>query len=378
MTKKRVLVLFGGASSEHEVSLMSAASVLRAMDHSRYEVLAAGITPEGLFEYYEDQAGINTNHWEGFPYRRFVHDPRRPRLLFSPGDGGVYLQNEGLVQPLTVDVIFPVLHGPFGEDGRLQGLLEMCGIPYVGAGVLSSAVAMDKGIAKRLFHQAGIPQTLHVEMRLDPRQPAIHEAVNLVEGRLDYPVFVKPANLGSSVGISKAVSRDELENALRLAAAYDPKVLVEQAVDAREIECAVLGSRNPVVSVPAEVLPSHDFYDYEDKYFSGTSQTQVPANLTPEMTERVQQMALQVYQLLECEGLARVDLFLERNTDRLLVNEINTMPGFTHISLYPKMCEASGIPYSQLIHRLIEDALEKESAVAVSPIGSHPSTTPTN
>lgn len=378
MAKQHILVLFGGASSEHEVSLMSAASVLRAIDHSYFEVVAAGITPEGLVELYEDQAGISSKDWQGFPYRRFLHDPLRPRLLFSPGDGGVYLQRETCIEPLRVDVVFPVLHGPFGEDGRLQGLLEMCGIPYVGAGVLASAMAMDKGVAKRLCHQAAVPQTAYVELRIDPRQPVSPEVVKLVEAQLDYPVFVKPANLGSSVGISKAGNQEELEKALILAATYDTKVIVEQGVDAREIECAVLGSRNPVVSLPAEVLPSRDFYDYEDKYFLGTSRTQVPAVLTPEETSQVQQMALQVYRLLECEGLARVDFFLERKTGRLLMNEINTMPGFTNISLYPKMCEASGIPYPQLIRRLIEDALEKESAVAASPIGSHPAKTPTN
>ena len=359
MEKKRILILFGGASSEHEVSMMSASSVMKAIDLHMYDLVAAGITPEGNFELMEDQEEINQPGWSGFKTNRFNHEDHRASLVFSPGDGRIYAKLGDHLEDLMVDAVFPVLHGPYGEDGRLQGLLDMCGIPYVGAGVLSSAVAMDKGIAKKLFQQAGIDQTPHWETRIPDAGINLERHIFEVEERLSYPVFVKPANLGSSVGISKAGNRKELEQAMRVAAVYDQKILVEKAVNAREIECGVLGSSEPKASLPAEVLPSHDFYDYEDKYFSGASQTKVPAALTPEQTEQVQQTALKVYRLLECQGLARVDFFLDRHSGQLLVNEVNTMPGFTKISLYPKMWEASGIDYTQLIHCLIQDAFAK-------------------
>lgn len=361
MEKQKVLVLFGGASSEHEVSMMSAASVMKAMDKTRYEVVPAGITPNGIFELYEEAKRINQDTWQGFSEPRFSHKDGRETLFLAPGGGGFFVQHNGTLKKLEVDVVFPVLHGPYGEDGRLQGLLDMCGIPYVGAGVLSSAIAMDKGIAKRLFHQAGITQTDHLEYHIDHETSNLLPLLEEIPQKLGFPVFVKPANLGSSVGISKAKNVEELENALKVAASYDTKVIVERAVHAREIECAVLGSREPVASLPAEVLPSHDFYDYEDKYFSGASRTQVPADLTSEEQDRVRQTAIQVYRLLECQGLARVDFFLDRDSGELLVNEVNTMPGFTKISLYPKMWEATGVSYPELIHRLIVDALENKS-----------------
>lgn len=361
MEKHKVLILFGGASSEHEVSIMSAASVMKAMDKSRYEVVAAGITPEGIFELYEEAQSINEDAWPGFEEPRFSHKDGRETLFLAPGAGGFFVHHNGILKKLEVDVVFPVLHGPYGEDGRLQGLLDMCGIPYVGAGVLSSAIAMDKGIAKRLLHQAGISQTEHLEYRIDHETSSLLPLLQEIPEKLGLPVFVKPANLGSSVGISKAKSLDELEKALKVASSYDTKVIVERAVHAREIECAVLGSQDPQASLPAEVLPSHDFYDYEDKYFSGASRTQVPADLTPEEEDNVRQTAIRVYRLLECQGLARVDFFLDRDSGKLLVNEVNTMPGFTKISLYPKMWEATGVPYPELIHRIIVDALEKST-----------------
>jgi D-alanine-D-alanine ligase len=363
--KKNILVLFGGASSEHEVSVMSATSVLKAIDLKRYHVIACGITPEGFFELYEDQEGINNPDWKGFSGPRYTHDPGRRTLLFSPGSSQVFMSDQGQIEVLEVDAVFPLLHGPFGEDGRLQGLLEMCGLPYVGAGVLASAIAMDKGIAKRIFAQAGILQSAHLEFRLTQHlknsqdRQEWQSTLRMIEKKLNYPVFVKPANLGSSVGISKARNVDELNKALMLASGYDEKVLVEAAIDGREIECAVLGSREPKAALPAEVLPSREFYDYEDKYFSGVENTKTPADLTAEETALIKRTAVEVYQLLECQGLARVDFFLEKNTGRLLVNEVNTMPGFTSISLYPKMWEASGVSYTELIHLLIEDAFEK-------------------
>lgn len=362
MIKKKVLILFGGASSEHEVSIMSATSVMKAIDKEQYEVVAVGITPEGIFELYEEQQLINQGTWQGFAEPRFNHKAERKTLLLAPGSGGFYVENEGVLKKLDVDVVFPVLHGPFGEDGRLQGLLDMCGIPYVGAGVLSSALAMDKGIAKRLCQQAGIRQTDHLEFRIKQKAPNLTPLLEEIPRRLGLPVFVKPANLGSSVGINKAKNREELEKALTVAASYDTKVIVERAVNAREIECAVLGSHDPQASLPAEVLPSHDFYDYEDKYFSGASRTQVPADLTLEEQDSIRRTAIKVYQLLECQGLARVDFFLDRDSGELLVNEVNTMPGFTKISLYPKMWEATGVSYPELIHRLIVDAFDKQDS----------------
>jgi D-alanine-D-alanine ligase len=362
MTKQDILILFGGSSSEHEVSVMSAASVIKAIDKEMYNIVAAGITQEGYFELIDDQAAMNQPDWPGFPEPRFTHQEGRATLVISPGEGKIYAKRDNLLKLLHVDAVFPVLHGPFGEDGRLQGLLDMCGLPYVGAGVLSSALSMDKGIAKRLFQQAGIEQTPHLETRISHPKMNLEIFMLQVEQELGFPVFVKPANLGSSVGISKVGTREDLEKAIQLAAAYDHKVLVEQAVNAREIECAVLGSHDPQASLPAEVLPSHDFYDYEDKYFSGASRTQAPADLSPEQQEQVRKTALKVYQLLECQGLARVDFFLDRDTGRLLVNEVNTMPGFTKISLYPKMWEVTGLTYTQLIHQLIQDAFLKRSS----------------
>lgn len=364
MNKKRILVLFGGASSEHEVSVMSAASVIKAMDRTRYHIMAAGITPEGLFQLLDD-GEMNRHDWPGFDAPRFTRQPDLPVLLICPGTGAFYVCRQGQTDQLHIDVVFPVLHGPFGEDGRLQGLLDMCGIPYVGAGVLASAVAMDKGITKRLLAQEGIPQTPHIEFRMNRQQPELDQIHQEVENKLGYPVFVKPANLGSSVGISKADQREALHQALILAMKYDEKILVERAVHAREIECAVLGSGNPRVSLPAEVLPSREFYDYEDKYFSGTSQTQAPADLTADQIRQIQETALQVYKLLECQGLARIDFFIDRENGQLLVNEINTMPGFTSISLYPKMWTVSGISYAELIHLLIQDALERKEDTSI-------------
>lgn len=357
-SKTKVLILFGGASSEHEVSLMSAASVMKAIDRQLYQVLAVGITPEGVFQLYEEQEAINQGTWEGFETPRFTFREGRPELLAYPGRGGFFVTKGDSLTQLEVDVVFPVLHGPYGEDGRLQGLLDMCGVPYVGAGVLSSALAMDKGIAKRLFQQAGMRQTPYVECRLESSEVHLDTLLEAIPLALGYPVFVKPANLGSSVGITKARNREELEKALRLAASFDAKVIVEKAVNAREIECAVLGSCDPQASLPAEVMPSHEFYDYEDKYFSGASRTQVPADLSLEDQEAIRQLSIEAYHLLECHGLARVDFFLDRDTGALLVNEVNTMPGFTKISLYPKMWEATGLSYTQLIHRLIMDGLE--------------------
>ena len=315
--KLRVAILYGGRSGEHEVSIRSAESIMAAMDPSKYEILRIFITPEG----------------------RWTPRPILPEPNANPG----------------IDVVFPVLHGTFGEDGTVQGLLELAGLPYIGAGVLGSSVSMDKEVMKRLCLERGLPVVPYVTLwrwQLD---------IEAVEQRLSYPVFVKPANLGSSVGISKAKSRAELEAALELAGQYDRKIIVERAITGRELECSVLGNADPKASLPCEILPSREFYDYDDKYLLDLAQTIVPADLTPEQTEETRQLAVACYQAVECEGMARVDFLLEAATGRIYINEINTIPGFTSISMFPKMWEATGLPYSALIDRLIELALARHA-----------------
>ena len=313
--KTGVAVIYGGRSGEHEVSLLSAESVMAALDPARYEVQRFLITKEG-----------------GWKPRAILPEPGA-----NPG----------------IDVVFPVLHGTNGEDGTMQGLLELADLPYVGAGVLGSAVSMDKDVMKRLMRERDLPVVDYV---------VTSRGVSDVEKickRLPFPVFVKPANLGSSVGISKAKNCEELQAALELAGQFDRKILVERGVTGRELECAVLGNAEPVASLPCEILPSRDFYDYEDKYLLGTSRYVLPAELTPEQTREIQRLAIACYQAVECEGMARVDFFLEEATGKFLVNEINTIPGFVSISMYPKMWEVSGLPYPKLIDRLIELAIER-------------------
>ncbi len=313
--KLRVAVLCGGRSGEHEISLRSAESIIAAMDPQRYEVERIFITPDG--------------RWE-------------PRAI-SPEPGG----NPG------IDVVFPVLHGTFGEDGTVQGLLELAGLPYVGAGVLGSAVAMDKEVTKRLLRERGLPVAEFVVLSRGEYD------LDEICSRLPFPMFVKPANLGSSVGISKVKTRDELARALEFAGEFDRKILVERGIAGREFECSVLGNDNPIAAVPCEILPSREFYDYEDKYLLGASKTMLPADLTPDQTSEVQRLAVACYQAVYCEGMARVDFLLETTTGKLYINEPNTIPGFTSISMYPKMWEAAGVPYAALIDRLIELALER-------------------
>jgi D-alanine-D-alanine ligase len=310
-----VAVVYGGRSGEHEISIRSARSILAAMDRDKYDVAEYFIDPQG--------------RWHPGP------------ILPEPG------ANPG------VDVVFPVLHGTFGEDGTVQGLLELAELPYVGAGVLGSAVSMDKDMMKRVCRERGLPVVEHVAVMRRCSDPAG------IESRLGYPVFVKPSNLGSSVGISKARNRAELTAAMELAFQYDRKIIVERAVDGRELECSVIGNEEPVASLPCEILPSREFYDYEDKYLLDRAQFRVPAELDPQQTDEVRRLAIACYRAVECEGMARVDFFLERATERIYINEINTIPGFTSISMFPRMWEHSGLPYPRLIDRLIELALER-------------------
>jgi D-alanine-D-alanine ligase len=353
MKKLTVALLFGGKSGEHEVSLRSAASVLKALDRKKYDVIPIGITKEGQWR--SDPKLLEAE----FP--SILESGSRVLLPAEPSEHHSIevRSHEADLIKASVDVVFPVLHGTFGEDGTIQGLMEMANVPYVGAGVLGSAVGMDKDVMKRLLQQAGIPIVEFVVL-LDHHWTERCDAItHEVEIKCGYPCFVKPANLGSSVGISKARNRQELGPAIETAAQYDRKIIVEQGVDAREIECSVLGNDDPQASVPGEIIPSREFYDYESKYLNEDSQLIIPARLTTEQTQTVQALAIKTFQVTECSGMARVDFFVERKTGKILVNEINTIPGFTSISMYPKLWEASGVPYSELLDRLIHLAIER-------------------
>ena len=309
-------MIYGGRTGEHEVSVRSAQAILAGLDAAKYEKI----------EYFIDKQG----KWSPRP------------ILPEPG-----------AHP-GIDVVFPVLHGTFGEDGTMQGLLELADLPYVGAGVMASAVSMDKEMMKRVCRERLLPIVEYVTVTRDC--PNIEVACR----GLAFPVFVKPANLGSSVGISKAHDVSELEAAFSLAAQFDRKVIVERAIVGRELECSVLGNQEPMASLPCEILPSREFYDYEDKYLLDLAQTQVPADLSAERTAELRRLAVECYRAVECEGMARVDFFLEKDTDRLYINEINTIPGFTSISMYPKMWEHSGIGFKELLDRLISLALDRD------------------
>lgn len=363
--KKRIRVglLFGGRSGEHEVSLTSAASVLKALDPAKYEVVPIGITREGRWLVGSAADKLLPAVLENGKLVTPSVDPSGPKLiplnaraphssLAGRGEGG-----EGCGE---VDVVFPVLHGTFGEDGTVQGLLELAGIPYVGAGVLASATGMDKDIMKRLFRDAGLPVVdwiliLRNEWEQDPA-----EVSKRIGKKFRYPLFIKPANLGSSVGITKVHNARELPAAIDLAAQYDRKILVEKAVDAREIECSVLGNDRPEASVPGEVVPVNEFYDYEAKYLKEGSELIIPAKLRAAQAKRVRELAARAFQAIDCAGMARVDFLLDRKSGKIFVNEINTIPGFTPISMYPKLWEASGVPLSELLDRLIGLALERQ------------------
>jgi len=342
-------VLFGGRSGEHEVSLASAASVIRGLDPDKYEAVPIGITKEG--------------HWllGGAAQKMLpevLRSGQRVTMTADPTDAAlVPLDRSGGGQRL--DVVFPVMHGTFGEDGTIQGLLDLAGLPFVGAGVLGSAIGMDKDVAKRLLQAAKIPVVPWItvyrhEWERDPR--SIQKGI---EQKFKYPVFVKPATLGSSVGMTKVHSRSELVPAISLAAEFAMKILVERAVVAREIEVSVLGNHEPQASIPGEIVPHREFYDYAAKYLEEGTQLLIPADLKPAQVKTIQKYAVAAFRTLELSGMARVDFFVEKKGGKLLLNEVNTIPGFTSISMYPKMWEASGIPFRGLIDKLIELALEQ-------------------
>ncbi|OFV96821.1 MAG: D-alanine--D-alanine ligase A [Acidobacteria bacterium RIFCSPLOWO2_02_FULL_61_28] len=358
MKKLRVAVLFGGRSAEHEVSLQSARNVIAAADPRKYEIVPIEITKEGRW-----RAGIRPEFVRGAgDGKRVIVKSQEVILAPTPAVPAPLVLTKRLDSARSIgrlDVIFPVLHGTFGEDGTIQGLLELAGIPYVGAGVLGSAAGMDKEVMKRLFRERGLPIVPYLTVRREEFEAAPRRTCLAVEKKFRYPVFVKPANLGSSVGISKARNRRELAAALRTAADYDRKILVEKAIAGREIECSVLGNDDPIASVPGEVIPGSEFYDYADKYLEDSAKLIVPAPLRPAQTREVQRLAVEAFRAIDCAGMARVDFFLEKRTGKIYVNEINTIPGFTAISMYPRMWEASGLPYAKLIDRLIELALER-------------------
>lgn len=357
--KIRVALIFGGRSGEHEVSLLSAASVAEAIDKEKYEVYSVGITPDGRWLTTGDPMKMLQSGEGDTPLLEPAQAAVKtreltvaePRSALVPGT-----QEAGFPQ---VDVVFPVLHGPYGEDGTIQGLLEMADIPYVGAGVLGSALGMDKVAMKDVLSARGLPVVPSISLLAREWRARPEEVLRRVEREIGYPCFVKPANLGSSVGITKAHDRGELEEGLVLAARYDRRLLVEQGVNAREIEVSVLGNDDPEASVPGEILPCNEFYDYAAKYLDGDSELLIPAPITPEQTQLVRELAIRAFKALDCAGMARADFLLCRDTARIYVNELNTIPGFTAISMYPKLWEASGLPYAQLIDRLMELAIER-------------------
>jgi D-alanine-D-alanine ligase len=387
MKKLRVGILFGGRSGEHEVSLLSAASVLAAIDRDKYEVVPIGITKEGRWVTSGDAELLLGTATQAGEARLRAGDPQTTSAAAvlakgeatmmppQPEAGLVPFETAGSAHAdaLQLDVVLPVLHGTNGEDGTMQGLLELTGIPYAGSGVLGSAAGMDKDVMKRLFASAKLPIPKHVIVLRSAWQANEKKTIRLIEEALNYPAFAKPANGGSSVGISKAHDRKELQAALALAAKYDRKLVIEQAVGAgrkgtgkaRELEVAVLGNESPEASVVGEIVPAKEFYDYEAKYLSEGSALMIPAKIEKAQAKAIRAMAVQAFQACDCAGLARVDFLMEPGkSGRIYLNEINTLPGFTAISMYPKLWEASGLPYPKLIHRLIELALERAAQKA--------------
>lgn len=354
-SKLNLLVLFGGRSGEHEVSLMSARSVLAVLDKNKYNVIEVGITHQGewvigenLVEKLQDGNASDLEHVFILP------EPNNP----------VIYQRDRLTNHTKVfsqiDVVFPVLHGSYGEDGTLQGLLEMADVAYVGAGVLGSSVGMDKSLFKDVMKAHGIPVVESITCTRAQIHADLEQIIHGAENLLPYPLFVKPANLGSSVGISKCKNRSDLMEGILDAARYDRRILIEKGINAREIEVSVLGNAKPIASLPGEVVPSDEFYSYKAKYIDGKSGLIIPAELEPKVVERIQKLAIQTYLAIDCAGMARVDFLVDKNTLDVYINEVNTIPGFTSISMYPKLWEASGLGYAQLIDRLIELAIERK------------------
>lgn len=341
--KKKVAVLFGGQSTEHEVSRVSAASVLRNLNQSKYDIYPVGITKEGKWlEYHGGVDKIESGEWESDEYYK-TYDAQR--LIFNK----------------EVDVVFPVLHGLYGEDGTIQGFCKLLGIPCVGPGVMSSAVCMDKVYTKYLLENFGIKQAEYYVVNANEYTEKKVEIITAIEEKLGYNLFIKPSNSGSSVGITKAHNRKELEDGILQALKFDRKILVERAINAREIETAVLGNDEPIVALPGEIIPGKEFYDYEAKYQSEASKIVIPAELTYEKLEEIKKISLRIYRILDCAGMARIDFLVDKDTLDVYLNEVNTIPGFTKISMYPKMWKASGKSYDELLDDLIELAIKRNN-----------------
>jgi D-alanine-D-alanine ligase len=365
--KIRVGVLFGGQSGEHEVSLVSARAVMGGLDTGKYEVVPIGITKEGRWIAGPDtmpalEAAADPKLLPGGPAAGTNNQEPRTESLVTYGSAveasGLSAGSRSSVLG-SINVVFPVMHGPMGEDGTVQGLMELAGVPYVGCGVLAAAVGMDKAMMKAAFAAAGLPLVPWLLVRRADWRSGREYVAEQVEAQLRYPMFVKPANMGSSVGITKAIDRATLLAGLAEAARYDRRIVVEQGINAREIEISVLGNDDVEASVPGEIVPSNEWYDYEAKYLGGESEIRIPAPISPELAERVRELAIRAFKTIDGAGLGRVDFLLDRDTGELYLNEANTMPGFTPISMYAKMWEASGLPYGKLLDRLIELAIER-------------------
>ncbi|GHO43743.1 D-alanine--D-alanine ligase [Ktedonospora formicarum] len=360
--KIRIGLIYGGRSGEHEVSLASAESVIANINQDKYEVVPIAINKAGQWllgvepaRMIEAQKNTQAKHeLEQSTAVTFTGDPSLRRLI-SVKEG------ESLKDDGALDVILPVMHGTSGEDGALQGLLEMANIPYIGCGVLGSALGMDKEKMKMIFEQAGLPVGPYLVYRRNQWERDPEPIMNAIEEKLGYPCFVKPVNLGSSVGINKAHDRAELAHAINVAAEYDRKIIIERNINCREFECAVLGNDEPIVSVMGEVIPSNEFYDYRAKYVDGKSQVIIPAPVSQELSQEMRRQALVAFTSLDLSGLSRIDFFLEKEANKIYINEVNTLPGFTKVSMYPTLWEASGLSYAELIDRLIELALERHS-----------------
>ena len=354
MSKLNVALIFGGKSGEHEVSLISTSSIYKHIDKDKYNVMTIGITKEGRWLYYEgNEENITNGEWVNLANRNVEIN------LIPCGNKEVgILFEDGKLE--KIDVLFPVLHGPYGEDGTIQGLFEISQIPYVGCGVLASSVGMDKLICKKVFTEIGLPQVNYTDTNKWQFSNDSEGELDKIESELNYPIFVKPANLGSSVGISKATNREELLEGINEALKYDSRIVLEQGIDAREIEVAVLGNNEVKASIAGEIKPAKDFYDYEDKYLDGASTYDIPAQISEEDMNYIREKAIQAFKGIDGKGLSRVDFFKDKNSGEIFINEINTLPGFTNISMYPKMWEATGLEYTKLIDELINLAIDSK------------------